>query len=116
MGRMKADPIALEDLKPGNELLQSTLWARFKQRFGWYPEPVYWVAGGSGGTLLSLTRATPFGPLVYVPGAPATPPAHGDAGRVLTDLAPAITLQNWTFANRRAPCVPRSYATTCRGL
>ena len=69
MGRMKAGPIAIEALKPGDELLQSALWGRFKQRFGWHPEPVYWVAGGSGGTLLSLTRATPFGPLVYVPGA-----------------------------------------------
>lgn len=103
---MEVSPIALEDLKPGDELLQSPLWARFKQRFGWHPEPVYWVAGGSGGTLLSLTRATPFGPLAYVPGAPATPPAHGDAGRVLTDLAPAITLRNWTFANRRAHVRP----------
>ena len=99
MGRMTTGPIALDDLKPGDELMQSALWGRFKQRFGWCPEPVYWVAGGSGGTLLSLTRATPFGPLVYVPGAPAAPPAHGDAGRLLADLAPAITLQNWTFAS-----------------
>ncbi len=99
MGRMETGPIALDDLKPGDELTQSALWGRFKQRFGWCPEPVYWVAGGSGGTLLSLTRATPFGPLVYVPGAPAAPPAHGDAGRLLADLAPAITLQNWTFAS-----------------
>ena len=43
---------------------------------------------------------------MYVPGAPAKPPARGDAGRVLADLAPAITLQNWTLANDRAPVRP----------
>ncbi len=106
MGHMEAGPIALDDLKPGDELQQSALWGRFKQRLGWCPEPVYWVAGGSGGTLLSLRHVTPLGPLVYVPGAPATPPARGDAGRVLADLAPEITLQSWTFANDRAPVRP----------
>ncbi len=103
---MEAGPIALDDLKPGDELQQSALWGRFKQRLGWCPEPVYWVAGGSGGTLLSLRHVTPLGPLVYVPGAPATPPTRGDAGRVLADLAPEITLQSWTFANDRAPVRP----------
>ena len=103
---MEAGPIALDDLKPGDELLQSALWARFKQRFGWRPEPVYWVARGSGGTLLSLMRPTPFGPLVYVPGAPSAPPATGDAAQMLADLAPRITLQNWTFFDGPAPPRP----------
>ena len=62
----QAWPIALNDLQPGDELLQSALWGRFKQRFGWRPEPVSWQAAGSGGTLLALTRPTPFGPLARV--------------------------------------------------
>ena len=102
----EASPIALDDLQPGDELLQSALWGRFKERFGWRAQPLQWKAAGDGGTLLALTRSTPLGPLVYVPGGPPHPPtAPAAAGRMLEDLAPAITLQGWTFANR--PRVPR---------
>ena len=97
-----ASPIALDDLQPGDELLQSALWGRFKERFGWRAQPLQWKAAGDGGTLLALTRSTPFGPLVYVPGGPARAPAAPAAmGRMLADLAPEITLQGRVLANRR---------------
>ena len=101
----QALPIALEALQPGDELLQSALWGRFKQRFGWHPQPVSWQAAGSGGTLLALTRPTPFGLLVYVPGAPPAAPANGDAGRVLAELAPRIALAQADAAARRPALV-----------
>ena len=87
-----ATPIALEELHPGDELLQSALWGRFKERFGWSAEPVSWHEAGHGGTLLSLSRSTPLGPLVYVPGAPAAPPTAGSGNDLLLQrLAPRIT-------------------------
>ena len=93
-GMAEASPIALDDLQPGDELLQSALWGRFKERFGWRAQPLQWKAAGAGGTLLALTRSTPLGPLIYVPGGPRHPPtAPAAAGRMLEDLAPAITLQ-----------------------
>lgn len=102
----ETSPISLDDLQPGDELLQSALWGRFKERFGWRAQPLQWKAAGDGGTLLGLTRSTPLGPLVYVPGGPPRPPAApAAAGRMLEDLAPAITLQGWVFGNR--PRVPR---------
>ena len=73
-GMAEASPIALDDLQPGDELLQSALWGRFKERFGWRAQPLQWEAAGDGGTLLALTRSTPLGPLVYVPGGPPRPP------------------------------------------
>ena len=89
----EASPIALDDLQPGDELLQSALWGRFKERFGWRAQPLQWKAAGDGGTLLALTRSTPLGPLVYVPGGPPRAPvAPAAAGRMLEDLAPAIAL------------------------
>ena len=103
---VEAGPLALDDLKPGDELLQSALWGRFKERFGWRSQALQWKAAGSGGTLLSLTRSTPLGPLVYVPGGPATPPsATANTARMLEDLAPRISLQGWVFRDR--PPVPR---------
>ena len=102
----EASPIALDDLQPGDELLQSALWGRFKERFGWRAQPLQWKAAGDGGTLLALTRSTPLGPLVYVPGGPPrAPAAPAAAGRMLEGLAPAISLQGWVFANR--PQEPR---------
>ena len=101
----QALPIALDDLQPGDELLQSALWGRFKQRFGWHPQAVSWQAAGSGGTLLALTRPTPFGLLAYVPGAPAAAPATGDPARVLAELAPRIALPRAGAAARRPALV-----------
>ena len=101
----EASPIALDDLQPGDELLQSALWGRFKERFGWRAQPLQWKAAGSGGTLLALTRSTPLGPLAYVPGGPALPSAPAGAARVLELLAPEITLQGRVF--RDSPPVPR---------
>ena len=100
----KASPIALDELQPGDELLQSALWGRFKARFGWRAQPLQWNAAGDGGTLLALTRSTPLGPLVYVPGGPPRPPsAPAAAGRMLADLAPAITSQGWSADDPRVP-------------
>ena len=90
----EAAPIALDDLQPGDELLQSALWGRFKERFGWRARPLQWNAAGDGGTLLALTRSTPLGPLVYVPGGPPHPPtATAVAGSMVEDLAPLIAVQ-----------------------
>ena len=89
----EASPIELDDLQPGDELLQSALWGRFKERFDWRAQPLQWQAAGDGGTLLALTRSTPLGPLVYVPGGPPHPPTAPAAGRILEDLAPAIAVQ-----------------------
>ena len=81
--------IALDDLQPGDELLQSALWARFKERFGWRSEAFHWVAGGTGGTLLTLTRHTPLGALKYVPaGVPL--PVRGTGADMLEQLAPRL--------------------------
>ena len=100
----EASPIALDGLQPDDELLQSALWGRFKERFGWRAQPLQWKAAGDGGTLLALTRSTPLGPLVYVPGGPPrAPAAPAAAGRMLEDLAPAITLQGWLGAGPRVP-------------
>ena len=101
----EAWPIALDDLQPGDEVLQSALWGRFKQRFGWRAQPLRWKAAGSGGTLLTLTRSTPLGPLVYVPGSPPAPsPVPAKSARMLQDLAPEITFQG---RFRNSPPVPR---------
>ena len=100
----EASPIALDDLQPGDELLQSALWGRFKERFGWRAQPLQWQAAGVGGTLLALTRSTPLGPLVYVPAGPPRPPAApAAAGRMLANLAPAITLQGPSGDGPRVP-------------
>lgn len=99
----QAWPIALNELQPGDELLQSALWGRFKQRFGWRPEPVSWQAAGSCGTLLALTRPTPFGPLAYVPGAPAAAPRNGAAARVLAELAPRLARRRPTAVRYDLP-------------
>jgi len=100
-------PIALDELHPGDELLQSALWGRFKERFGWRARSLYWKAAGSGGTLLTLARSTPLGAMVYVPGAPTGPPvATAAAARMLKDLAPEIAL-SWTFSRVPRPAVVR---------
>ena len=81
--------IALDDLKPGDELLQSALWARFKERFGWRARAWRWSAPDAGGALLTLTRPTPFGALVYAPG--GVPQPDGGSGPALLDqLAPHL--------------------------
>lgn len=82
-------PIALEELQPGDELLQSALWGRFKERFGWRTHAVRWLAPGGGGTLLTLARATPFGALVYAPGGVPLP-GDGSGPALLDQLAPQI--------------------------
>ena len=95
----EARAIPLDELQPSGELLQSALWARFKERFGWRPRALRWAATGGGGTLLALTRSTPFGALVYVPGGvaqpraalPGTAPRDGTGGApLLGQLAPLI--------------------------
>ena len=101
----EASSIALDDLQPGDELLQSALWGRFKERFGWRAQPLQWKAANSGGTLLALTRSTPFGPLTYVPGGPAPPSAPADGVRLLDSLAPEIALRGRVL--RDSPPVPR---------
>ena len=75
-----AQAIALDELQPGGELLQSALWARFKERFGWRARALRWTAAGAGGTLSTLTRSTPFGALVYVPGGVAEPSSAQPGG------------------------------------
>lgn len=82
-------PIALQELQPGDELLQSALWARFKERFGWRTHAVRWLAAGAGGTLLTLARATPFGALVYAPGGLPLP-GDGSGPALLDQLAPHL--------------------------
>lgn len=91
------EPISPEQLEPGDELLQSSLWASLKQRFGWTPHAFRVPVGASSYTLLTLARATPFGRLVYVPygvpvGTGLAPvaqaiAAHADAPLVRFDLA-----------------------------
>jgi lipid II:glycine glycyltransferase (peptidoglycan interpeptide bridge formation enzyme) len=99
----EAAPIAIDELQPHDELLQSPLWGRFKERFGWHARPLSWRAAGEGGTLLTLTRATPLGPLVYVPGGPPPPAAAGAGISMLADLAPALTLQGADTSAGRPP-------------
>ena len=82
-------PIVLDELQPGDELLQSTLWGRFKERFGWRARALRWTAGGGGGTLLTLARPTPFGALVYAPGG-VPPPGDGSGAALLGQLGPRI--------------------------
>lgn len=82
-------PLALAEVQPGDELLQSALWGRFKERFGWRTLAVRWQAAGGGGTLLTLARATPFGALVYAPGG-VPPPSDGSGSALLDQLAPHI--------------------------
>ena len=84
-----AHAIALDELQPGGELLQSALWARFKERFGWRSQALRWTAAGVGGTLLTLTRSTPFGTLVYAPGG-MPQPASGSGSALLGQLAPLV--------------------------
>ena len=84
-----AHAIALDELQPGDELLQSALWARFKERFGWRARALRWTAAGGGGTLLALIRSTPFGALAYVPGGLPLPGA-GSGAALLDRLAPHI--------------------------
>ena len=84
-----AHAIGLDELQPGDELLQSALWARFKERFGWRARALRWTAAGGGGTLLTLTRPTPFGALAYVPGGLPLPGA-GSGAALLDQLAPFI--------------------------
>ena len=84
-----ARPVALEELQPGDELLQSPLWGRFKERFGWRARALSWMAPGGGGTLLALTRSTPFGALVYAPGGVPLP-GDGSGPALLDQLAPHI--------------------------
>ncbi len=101
-----ARPIGLDELQPGDELLQSSLWGRFKASFGWRAEALYWKAAGLGGTLLTLTRSTPCGPLVYVPGGPVAAPATACArSRMLSDLALGVTFQGRVAVDR--PPLPR---------
>ena len=91
-------PIALNDLQPGDELLQSALWGRFKERFGWRTHAVCWQAAGGGGTLLTLARATPFGALVYAPG--GVPLAgDGSGSALLEQLAPHLAERRRTPGN-----------------
>ena len=88
---VEAHAIAPDELQPGGELLQSALWARFKERFGWRAQAMRWSAAGSG-TLLTLARSTPFGALVYVPGGlpRVAPRGAADAAALLDQLAPLI--------------------------
>ena len=51
------EPISPEQLEPGDELLQSSLWASLKQRFGWTPHAFRVPVGASSYTLLTLARA-----------------------------------------------------------
>ena len=85
----EAHAIALDELQPGDELLQSALWARFKERFGWRARALRWTAAGGGGTLLALIRSTPFGALAYVPGGLPLP-GEGSGAALLDRLAPLI--------------------------
>ena len=110
-----ATPIALDELQPGDELLQSALWGRFKARFGWVPLAVSWQAAGSGGTLLALARSTPLGALVYVPGAPPPPTGAAVGGRLLEQLAGNITQPRWLFGNRRSVQRPTLVRPPVRG-
>ena len=82
-------PIALDELQPGDELLQSALWGRFKERFGWRAQALRWTAGGGGGTLLTLARSTPFGALLYAPGGVPLP-GDGSGAALLGQLAPRM--------------------------
>lgn len=94
-------PIALEELQPGDELLQSALWGRFKERFGWRTHALRWLAAGGGGTLLTLARATPFGALVYAPGGVPFP-GDGSGSALLGQLAPHIAERHRAAGNRGA--------------
>ena len=91
-----ARPIGLDELQPGDELLQSALWGRFKERFGWRARALQWTASGRGGTLLTLTRRTPLGALEYVPGGLPLPD-RGSEAYLLEQLAQRI-------ADRRRSC------------
>ena len=82
-------PIVMDELQPGGELLQSALWGRFKERFGWRARALRWTDGGGGGTLLTLARPTPFGALVYAPGGVPLP-GDGSGAALLGELAPRI--------------------------
>ena len=97
-----ARPIGLEELQPGDELLQSALWGRFKERFGWRARALHWTAGGRGGTLLTLTRRTPLGALEYVPGGIPLP-RPGTATHPLEQLAHRIAYVGHGFAGTGPP-------------
>ncbi len=63
------EPIDVQDLDPGDNLLQSAFWAGFKKRYGW--RPLAFQDTESGITLLVLTREFKGGmTLAYVPHAP----------------------------------------------
>ena len=102
----EASPIALDDLQPGDELLQERPLGTFQGALRLAGTAAA-VEGrlAAAGTLLALTRSTPLGPLTYVPGGPASPAAPAAAARLLELLAPEIALQGWVF--RDSPPLPR---------
>lgn len=87
------EPIPLDRLEPGDELLQSRLWGAFKRQFGWEPHSFRIDGALESYTLLALARGTPLGRLLYVPYGvpPATPLAL--LTRELSSTAAAATVR-----------------------
>ena len=126
---LAVEPIPLGRLEPGDELLQSGLWAELKRQFGWEPHG-FRIEGAQGEgsedryTLLALARGTPLGRLLYVPyGVPPATPLR-PLTRELSATAAATTVRfdlSWDAATtvdgaRRAVADVQPSTTVVVGL
>ena len=65
---MKLHPRSIDDLPPGDTLLQTAEWARFKQAVGW--KPLAFTIDGDAAVLVLTRRVAPLTALAYVPHGP----------------------------------------------
>ena len=66
---LELEQIKTSELNPGNELLQSFMWARFKEKFGWRAHAFRLKFNFSESTFLCLSRKIIGGCFIYVPNA-----------------------------------------------
>ncbi len=71
---LKLESLELDQLSPGDNLLQSTFWGRFKEKQGWQPMAFrfYW-RDSQGEMLILIRKILRFIPMAYVPFGPDLP-------------------------------------------
>ena len=83
-----AERISLDELKEAGSFLQTALWGRFKQAFGWKALAVKWRSRDESGTLLILLKdLLPGLSLAYLPMGPDLNAGQSDREGFLIDLA-----------------------------